>query len=104
MARRTPLDEITVHPAVWADALRQAGGDPDRIEVVSPTSVVIHNRADWQDGSSAAPHRPAAAPFIPSSPPPAAEPAPTEPVESGAAEPQRIPSATFVAPTLDSED
>ena len=91
-----------MHPAVWADALRQAGGDPDRIEVVSPTSVVIHNRPDWREGSSVAPQLPPAAPFIPSTPPPPAESAPPETVE--APEPQRIPSATFVAPSLDSED
>jgi hypothetical protein len=103
MARRTPIEEITVHPAVWADALRQAGGDPDRIEVVSPTSVVIHNRPDWREGSSApAQQLPAAAPNVALTPPPPAESAPPETVD--APEPQRIPSATFVAPRLDSED
>jgi hypothetical protein len=52
MARREstePVPAITVNPSVWADALRQADGDAARIEIVSPTSVVVHNRSDWRD-------------------------------------------------------
>lgn len=33
-----------VHPAVAAAALERARGDATRIEVVSPTAVVVHNR------------------------------------------------------------
>lgn len=36
-----------VNRALWAEAVELAGGDPDRIEVCSPTSVVVHNTADW---------------------------------------------------------
>lgn len=52
MARREPTEPVpvtTVNPSVWADALRQADGDAARIEIVSPTSVVVHNRSDWRD-------------------------------------------------------
>jgi hypothetical protein len=56
MARREstePVPAITVNPSVWADALRQADGDAARIEVVSATSVVVHNRSDWRDARPA---------------------------------------------------
>ena len=51
MSRRKTTEPVTVtavHPDVWTDALRQAGGDARRIEIISQTSVVVHNRADWR--------------------------------------------------------
>jgi hypothetical protein len=34
---------VTVHRAVWARARALADGDASRIEVVSTTTVVVHN-------------------------------------------------------------
>lgn len=53
MARRESTAPETVNPSVWADALRQADGEAARIEIVSPTSVVVHNRADWREAKPA---------------------------------------------------
>lgn len=37
-----------VHPAVWKAALDAADGHGNRIEVLSSTSVVIHNNGKWR--------------------------------------------------------
>jgi hypothetical protein len=39
-----PVSDVTVtrvHPLVWAEAMRRAGGDAKRIEVLSATSVIV---------------------------------------------------------------
>lgn len=40
---------VQVHPLVWAAALGRCGGQPRRIQVLSPTEVRIHNDASWRD-------------------------------------------------------
>jgi hypothetical protein len=43
--KRTPQAPVTVttpHPGMWAEALRQADGDARRIEIVTPTRLVVH--------------------------------------------------------------
>jgi hypothetical protein len=116
MARREPTEPVpatTVNPTVWADALRQADGDAARIEIVSPTSVVVHNRADWRDNKPATngqERQPAAEsesdtnrPAIPVAHP---LPAPTdESTTTGPVTAQPIQVPTFVAPPrLDSSE
>lgn len=68
----------TVHPDVWSDALRQAGGDASRIEVLSETSVVVHNRSDWRQ------HRRGPSPLHRVAPPTQQQAAPVESVKSAA--------------------
>jgi hypothetical protein len=46
-AASNPVTTITVHPDVWAAALRLAGGIASRIEVRSETDVTVHN-APWR--------------------------------------------------------
>jgi len=38
-----PVSVIKVVPAVWRRALALAGGDAQRLQVLSPTTVVVHN-------------------------------------------------------------
>lgn len=120
MARREstePVPAVAVNPSVWADALRQADGDAARIEIISPTSVVVHNRPDWRDnkpaddvdthpatnGTERKPEVEAARPAIPVAHPladPTSTSTTTGPV---AAQPIQVP--TFVAPPrLESSD
>jgi hypothetical protein len=45
-SRKAPRFEVTyvrVHPRVWKTALRLADGAPERLEVLSPTQVLVHN-------------------------------------------------------------
>lgn len=46
--RRSRVESAVVSikpdPELWAYALEAAGGDPRRVEVVSPTDLRIHNR------------------------------------------------------------
>lgn len=48
--RRATSEVVTlqVHPLVWAQALRTAGGDAGRIEVIDATNVTIHNDSSWR--------------------------------------------------------
>jgi hypothetical protein len=44
-----PIFEVVTirpHPDLWAMALADAGGDASRIEIVTPTHLVVH-RAGW---------------------------------------------------------
>ena len=120
MARREstePVPATTVNPSVWADALRQADGDAARIEIVSPTSVVVHNRADWRDnkpvangdnqpatnGTERKPGPDTDRPAIPVAHPLADPTAATTTTGPVTAQPIQVP--TFVAPPrLDSSD
>ena len=38
----TPIETVTVDRKLWAAVLRQAGGDPSRIKIVSATEVYIY--------------------------------------------------------------
>jgi hypothetical protein len=42
--RRFTIQTRQVNPGVWAAALELAGGDTGRLEVVSDTEVLVHNR------------------------------------------------------------
>lgn len=42
--RIAPVQSVTVDPAVWAEAMRIAGGNSQFITILGPTSVVVHNR------------------------------------------------------------
>jgi hypothetical protein len=39
---------IKVHKTAAAEALKQADGDPLRIEVISETEVRVHNNRNWR--------------------------------------------------------
>jgi hypothetical protein len=41
--RSSPVISIRPHHALWKEALRQAGGDARRIQVLSPTKLVVHD-------------------------------------------------------------
>lgn len=43
-SRSGPVTVITVHADVWEAALRVAEGDPLRIQIIDPTTVIVHNR------------------------------------------------------------
>lgn len=116
MARREstePAPATTVNPSVWADALRQADGDATRIEIVSPTSVVVHNRSDWREAKPSTNGKERTAPKAPEPssdrpPVPIAHPLPdptTESTTTGPVTAQPIQVPTFVAPPrLDNSD
>ncbi|MGF1661876.1 MAG: hypothetical protein ACFCVG_05310 [Kineosporiaceae bacterium] len=40
--RSFPVVVTTPHPGLWREALREAEGDARRIEIVSPTNLVVH--------------------------------------------------------------
>jgi hypothetical protein len=43
--RKETVHEVTVvrpNPVLWKAALAQAGGDAKRIEIISPTNLVVH--------------------------------------------------------------
>lgn len=40
--------ELRVHPRVWEIAIGLAERDRSRIEVLSPTEVIVHNTSDWR--------------------------------------------------------
>lgn len=93
----------TVHPDVWSDALRQAGGDASRIEVLSETSVVVHNRSDWRQ------HRRGPSPLHrvpPTAPSPAVldSSAPAVPDSSAPAVPDTSASPAPIAAVPDTSD
>jgi hypothetical protein len=103
MSRRKPTEPvtaITVHPEVWTDALRQAGGDASRIEIISETSVVVHNRSDWRSAAKPA----AAKPPVPPAPASAPAEQPTPQVQPGPkVQAPSIPAASFVPPEIKSD-
>lgn len=39
---------VVVDPRVWPVALRLAAGEAQRIEVRTPTDVVVHNHTNWR--------------------------------------------------------
>lgn len=41
--KASPVTIIKIHKGVWEKALKIAGGDRQRIEVVSPEEVIVHN-------------------------------------------------------------
>jgi hypothetical protein len=41
--RAAAVDHIVVHPQVWAKAMSLAGGQAQRVQVLSATDVVVHN-------------------------------------------------------------
>lgn len=38
-----PVSALRPDPEVWATALREAGGDARRLEVINAHAVVVHN-------------------------------------------------------------
>ena len=40
--RKFPIVVVKPHPALWREALREAEGDARRIEVVTPTRLIVH--------------------------------------------------------------
>lgn len=42
--RSSPVRTVVVHEMVWKTAMRLAGGDAHRIEVVNEEEVVVRNR------------------------------------------------------------
>jgi hypothetical protein len=48
----TPITTITVHPEVWAEAMRLADGNASHIQVHSEFNVTVHNRP-WRTNKKA---------------------------------------------------
>jgi hypothetical protein len=40
--RSFPVVVVKPHPGLWREALREAEGDARRIEVVTPTKLIVH--------------------------------------------------------------
>jgi hypothetical protein len=48
-ATRAKIMRIKVMPEVWEVALKLAQNNVQRIEVISPEAVVVHNSSDWNN-------------------------------------------------------
>ena len=43
-----PLTYTKVDADVWLLAMHAANGDPSRIQVIGPDTVIVHNNSNWK--------------------------------------------------------